>query len=257
MTPITTEVALSFFLRLLLGHFVGDFVLQPYWLVLAKREGWTGLIVHVGAVTFVTAILVWNLMPNWWGWIIVLFIVHLFIDQFRTFVFTDNSKGRGLILLFADQAVHLISIGLIAWIATGWTPTMLAHLFSPDVPNQYRVMAYLTGLAVLIGTVPVLEVEFTTAVWAVQGKEITKPASIDKEDRILGSLERVVAAALIVLGYVWLSPLVFLPRLGVMIYKGQARTDRTAVTTKVLTSLATTLLVSILLYEINLPNIRL
>ena len=39
----------------MLGHLIGDFVLQPYWLVLAKRTGWPGLFIHVGVVTFVTA----------------------------------------------------------------------------------------------------------------------------------------------------------------------------------------------------------
>jgi hypothetical protein len=84
------NLALAFFLRLMLGHMIGDFVLQPYWLVLAKRKGWPGLLIHVGIVTFITAILAWNSIPVWWVWMIVLFLGHLFIDQFRTFVFTDN-----------------------------------------------------------------------------------------------------------------------------------------------------------------------
>ena len=74
-------MALSFFLRLMLGHMIGDFFLQPYWLVLAKRKGWPGLIIHVGVVTFITAVLLWASIPNWWVWIIVLYVGHLFIDQ--------------------------------------------------------------------------------------------------------------------------------------------------------------------------------
>lgn len=255
MTPIETEIALSFFLRLLLGHFVGDFVLQPYWLVLAKREGWPGLIVHVGVVTFITAILVWGVIPNWWVWMMVLFGVHLFTDQFRTFVFTDNSKGKGLLLLLVDQLAHLISLAVIAGAATGWTPASLAYLFAPDVPNLYRVIVFLIGLAILVSTVPVLEVEFITAVRTAQGKEVTKPASIDREDRLLGSIERIIAAVLMLLGYVWLAPLAFIPRLALMIAKGQARDDRTAVTTKVLTSFTSTLVVSVLLGLITPPHL--
>ncbi len=57
MALLNTEVTLAFFLQLMLGHVVGDYMLQPYWLVLAKRKGWPGLIVHVGVVTFVTGIL--------------------------------------------------------------------------------------------------------------------------------------------------------------------------------------------------------
>lgn len=253
MTPIDTELALSFFLRLLLGHFIGDFVLQPYWLVLAKRNGWPGLFIHVGVVTFVTAILVWGTIPNWWVWVIVLFLIHLFIDQFRTFIFTDNSKGRGLLLLFADQLAHVLSLVFIAWAATGWTPELLQYLHYPDTPNQYRLMAYLTALAVLISTTPVLEAEITVAVWAAQGKETNKTVKIDNEDRIFGSIERIAASGLILAGLPILSPLVFMPRLAVMVYKGYAKEDRTAVTTKMLVSFVTTVLVCIVLATISPP----
>ena len=253
MTPIDTEIALSFFLRLLLGHFVGDFVLQPYWLVLAKREGWRGLLTHVSVVTFATSILVWGILPNWWVWMIVLFLIHLFIDQFRTFVFVDNSKGKGLLLLFLDQAAHVATVAFIAWAATGWTPNTLAYLFYPDTPNQYRLMMYLTGLAILISTAPVLEAEITVFVWATQGKETNKTVRIDTEDRVFGSIERIAAAALILTGFGIFSPLVFVPRLAMMVYKGYVREDRTAVTTKMVTSFICALLVSLVLYNISLP----
>lgn len=255
MTPIDTEHALTFFLGLLLGHFVGDFVLQPYWLVLAKRDGWPGLFIHVGVVTFVTAILVWGTIANWWVWVIVLFLIHLFIDQFRTFIFTNNSKGKGLLLLFADQLAHVLSVMVIAWAATGWTPDLLQYLHYPDTPNQYRMMIYLTALAVLISTTPVLEAEITVAVWAAQGKETDKTVRIDTEDRIFGSIERIAAAILILSGLPVLAPLLFFPRLAVMVYKGYAREDKTAVTTKMVVSFVTTMLVCLMLASISPPVI--
>lgn len=257
MAPINTEVALSFFLQLLLGHIVGDFVLQPYWLVLAKRKGWLGLIIHVGVVTFITSILAWGTIPNWWVWMIVLFVGHLFIDQFRTFVFTDNSKGKGLILLVLDQTAHVLLIMFIAWAATGWTIDSLALLPSLDAPNQYRLMAYLIGLAALISTAPVLEAEITVAVWAVQGQEINHTLKIDTADRVLGSIERITAMVLILAGFGWIAPLLFVPRLLLMIYQGQARENRTAVTTKVITSFATAVVVSLLLINIPAPLLML
>ena len=249
------NMALSFFLRLLLGHMIGDFVLQPYWLVLAKRKGWSGLLIHVGIVTCVTAILAWNAIPNAWVWIIVLFIGHLFIDQFRTFVFTDNSKGRGLLLLILDQIAHLVLISLIAWTASGWTFSDLYLLLTPEALNQYRVMAYLIGLATVIGVAPVLEAEVAVAVLATQGTEIKQTVAIDSIDRILGGLERTVATLLILLSYGVFAPLVFLPRLVLMIYQGQARDDRTTMITKVVTSFVTAIIVSLILHYIPLPTI--
>lgn len=250
-------VSLSFFLSLLLGHVVGDFVLQPYWLVLAKRKGWPGLLIHVGVVTFITAILVWGTIPNWWVWIIVLYIGHLFIDQFRTFVFVDNSKGKGLLLLLLDQMAHLILIGFIAWVATGWTIFDLQILLSGNAPGLCRILAYLVGLAAVIGIVPVLEAEITVAVWAVQGNEVNHTVEINKTDRWVGSFERITALILIMSGYALISPFIFLPRLLLMIYQGQTRTNPTAVVSKMLTSFSMTVIVGALLYNIPFPLILL
>ena len=252
MTPVDPATTLSFFLRLLLGHVIGDFVLQPYWLVLAKREGWPGLLIHVSVVTFITAILIWGVIPNWWVWVIVLFLIHLFIDQFRTFVFTDNSRGKGLLLLFLDQLAHVLSLVFIAWAATGWTPSDLTVLFTPAALDQYKMMVILTGLAILISTVPVLEAEITVAVWAAQGQEVTQTVRIDTEDRVLGSLERIVGVIVVLAGVGWLVPLVFIPRLAIMIHQGQARENRSAVVTKVVTSFSCAMLVSMVLLRISL-----
>jgi hypothetical protein len=246
-------MALSFFLCLLLGHVVGDFLLQPYWLVIAKRNGWQGLLIHVGVVTFVTAILLWNTLPNWWVWVIVLYLGHLLIDQFRTFVFTDNTKGKGLLLLALDQLAHVALIMLLAWAATGWRLSDLQLLLTESASDQHRLMVYLIGLAIAIGVVPVLEAEVTVAVWAAQGHEVKKTLQINLSDRVLGGMERVVATLLILFGYGLFSPLVFLPRLALMVYQGQASVDRAAVATKVITSFLATVLISYLLHNIPTP----
>jgi hypothetical protein len=251
------NLALNFFLILCLGHVIGDFLLQPYWLVLAKRRGWPGLLIHVGVVTFITAILAWNSIPNWWVWMIVLFIGHLFIDQFRTFVFTDNTKGKGLLLLILDQLAHIVLVGLIAWAATGWTPADLAYLFSPQAPSQYRMLAYLIGLAIIIGVVPVLEAEIAVAVLAAQGQDINYTVPIDSSDRILGGLERCGATFLILFGFGWLAPLVFLPRLFLMIHQGQAISNRSTMITKVATSFVAALVTGLVLLNVPIPAIYL
>jgi len=42
------------FLRLLLGHMIGGGILQPLKLVLMKRGGWRGVLIHVVTVVVVT-----------------------------------------------------------------------------------------------------------------------------------------------------------------------------------------------------------
>lgn len=247
-------MALSFFLLLVLGHLIGDFVLQPYWLVVAKRQGWNGLLIHVGVVTFVTAILLWIAsVPYWWAWVIVLFGGHLFIDQFRTFVFTDTSKGKGLWLLLADQFAHLVLIIIIAWLATGWVPADLLILTTPAATNQQLLMAYLVGLAVLIGVVPVLEVETAVTVLYYSGTDLNETVRVDFSDRLLGGIERTISGFLMLIGFGLFSPLVFLPRLGIMIYQGQAKTNRIPVITKVVVSFLSALVVAFFLSFVEMP----
>jgi len=247
-------MALSFFLLLLLGHLIGDFVLQPYWLVLAKRQGWIGLLIHVGVVTFVTAILLWvSSVPYWWAWVIVLFVGHLFIDQFRTFMFTDTRKGKGLWLLLADQFAHLVLIVILAWLATGWTPADLLILTTPAATNQQLLMANLIGLAVVIGVIPVLEVETAVTVLYYSGTDLNETVRVDLSDRVLGGTERIIGGFLMLIGFGLLSPLVFLPRLGIMIYQGQAKTNRIPVITKTVVSFLSTLIVAFALSFVEMP----
>ncbi len=248
-------MALSFFLRLLLGHMIGDFLLQPYWLVLAKRKGWIGLAVHVAVVTFITGVFLWGAIPNWWVWIIVLYIGHLFIDQFRTFIFVDNSKGKGILLLFLDQFAHILLIAILAWLATGWTPLDLDPLTSLSAADQSRMMVYLIGLAILISVAPVLEAEITVAVWAALGTEITHTVKIDTADRVLGAAERIAAITILLAGYGLALPLIFIPRFGWMVYQGDLATNKAATWTKVATSLATALIVGLVLSIVPLPDL--
>lgn len=247
-------MALSFFLRLALGHLIGDFVLQPYWLVIAKRNGWTGLFIHVGVVTFVSAILIWAFIPNWWVWVIVLFIGHLFIDQFRTFVFTDNSNGKGLLLLILDQLAHIILLILLAWAATGWRFADLQLIVTDTASAQYHLLVYLIGLATLVGVTPILEAEITAAVFAVQGDAATHTIAVTTADRIWGGLERVAALTLMLTGLAWLAPLAFIPRLAMLVHQGQYRANRTGVIARVITSFGVTVVTGALLYFVPFPR---
>jgi hypothetical protein len=207
-------------------------------------------------VTFVTAILLSvSSIPNWWMWVIVLYLGHLFIDQFRTFVFIDNSGGKGLFLLILDQIAHVLFIVFLAWLATGWTFSDLHPLITTASTNEQRMMAYLTGLAILIGVVPVLEVEIAVVILAIQGTNLNHTVKVDLSDRVLGSIERTIAVVLILIGYGLIAPLVFLPRLAVMIHQGQADVNRTTVVTKVVVSFVSALVIGVLLRYLPMPSI--
>ncbi|NIP26448.1 MAG: DUF3307 domain-containing protein, partial [Phycisphaerae bacterium] len=155
---------LSFFLRMLLGHLVGDFILQPYKIAVAKRAGWRGLFLHVSIVTVTTGIAIYRTTPHWYFWIIALFGVHLFIDQFRTFIFTDNSNGKSLYLFILDQIVHLISIMVISWLATGWRFSSLSAIYNRTLSSSDGILLFACLFIIAVWVIPILEVELATAI---------------------------------------------------------------------------------------------
>ena len=202
----------SVFFLLGLGHLVGDFVLQPLWLAIAKRQGWRGLLIHVTVVTVSTAIIVAGRMPNWAAWMAALFAIHLFIDQFRTFVFTNNCCGRGLLLLIADQLVHALSLALIAGWATGESLSALGAIFAAPLTPANRTIFIAAVVIVAFWVAPILEIELVVAVASLKkamGKGI---APIELSDRVMGGAERLLALAAISAGWWVLAPLIFVPR---------------------------------------------
>ncbi len=200
------------FFLLILGHLVGDFVLQPLWLAIAKRQGWRGLLLHVSVVTIATAIIVAGRMPHWLGWMAVLFAIHLFIDQFRTFVFTNNCCGRGLLLLIADQLVHALSLAFIAGWATAEPVSALGAIFAapPTAPNRAIFIAAV--VITVFWVAPILEIELVVAVASLRKATGKGIAPIEISDRLMGGVERLLALAAIAAGWGLLAPVVFVPR---------------------------------------------
>lgn len=208
----------NIFLRLLLGHLVGDFVLQPLWLALSKRKGWQGLSLHVAIVVFVTAIMIWGVVSCWWFWVIVLFLLHLFIDQFRTFVFVDNSRGKGVVFFVLDQFAHVVSLAAISWLATGRPPHPLETMLNASLPQSDMGLLLLCLLVAAIWVAPILEIELVVAVMsyrqsAAEEGQTAEIEPIRLSDRMMGAAERLTGMALMMtnLGAA-MMPLAFLPR---------------------------------------------
>jgi hypothetical protein len=205
---------MSLFLRLLLGHMIGDYALQPLSLVLMKRRGWEGILIHVGIVTVVTGILLWPVLGHWWYWLwlLFLFVGHLLIDRSRALLLKDL-EATSLWYLIIDQALHLCLIALIAVLSHIWQTLHPGLPALTASPQENGLIAYLICLVFLIWTVPVLEVETVNTLMSNVGS-LGKGTGvrIAGRDRLLGALERIGGAALMLAGFIYLVPLAFLPR---------------------------------------------
>lgn len=72
---------MTFFECLILGHFVGDYLLQNSWMALNKTKKWLPLIVHVLLYTLAVCAFTFAFTGfNLW-WILVVLASHFFIDR--------------------------------------------------------------------------------------------------------------------------------------------------------------------------------
>ena len=69
--------------ELLLGHLVGDYLLQNEWMAQNKAKktwiGWLAATIHCIIYTFAVCLIMWEWKPIW---IVAIFFSHFFIDKF-------------------------------------------------------------------------------------------------------------------------------------------------------------------------------
>jgi hypothetical protein len=124
---------MALFLNLYLGHLLGDFLLQPGRLVLAKRDGIPGLLVHtliVGAAS--AAVMFATIGSDWWAVVLVTGL-HLVVERLTILTYV-KTPTRGLFTLLFDQTLHMLCIAGVVWIAGGWTLDASAMTLGLEVP---------------------------------------------------------------------------------------------------------------------------
>lgn len=85
---------LTFFEKLVLGHFVGDYLLQNNWIALNKSKKWLPCLTHILIYTLAICVATWAFNP-WW--ILVVVLSHLPIDRWSLAEkWLKFTKGRTL-----------------------------------------------------------------------------------------------------------------------------------------------------------------
>ncbi|MDI6692391.1 MAG: DUF3307 domain-containing protein [Anaerosomatales bacterium] len=104
---------MALFLRLLLGHVLGDFAFQPGRLVRAKRSGLAGQVLHASIVTACTAAVLADALPVAWPAVALAGAAHLAIE-YLSVPARKNGGRSGLVVFVLDQALHILSLVLIS-----------------------------------------------------------------------------------------------------------------------------------------------
>ena len=105
---------LDMLLRILVAHFLADFILQPTSWVNRKNEhgiksGYFWL--HIGIHLLTLSILLWD--PNLWPVILWVTIGHLILDALKS-----KLSNSGIWIFLADQLLHVLIIVLVSLIYT-------------------------------------------------------------------------------------------------------------------------------------------
>lgn len=123
---------------LILAHFLGDFPLQPNWMVRRKKNFWI-LSLHVGIHFVLMILLVGQTRLLIWPHLLLLSLLHMVQDHLKIYL-TDLWPTRRLVFFFIDQILHYFSIwGFVMWIQAihpslaeiqtqSWTIIAIAYL---------------------------------------------------------------------------------------------------------------------------------
>jgi hypothetical protein len=203
-------------LDLLIGHMLGDFLLQPGSLVLAKRSRVSALLLHTGIVGAAMALVVWDRLDEYWPAVLLATIAHLLVEPLTISTY-ERTRTRGLFTFMLDQALHVLSI-VVAVVLTGaWAMEPQASAFGFGL--RTTALAAWTGVLLVSLFGSILVFEAVNAV-APQGAGKGEVLRFDAA-RIAGMLERASAFGLTLWhpALIWIP---FVPRVVVAIRGGTA-----------------------------------
>lgn len=197
---------MELFAILIIGHLVGDFLLQPGWLVAAKRSGLFGLLLHAGIIGVTTAALIPLDLVRFW-WLVLLACAAHMVIEVLTISLRQRTPMSGMAVFIADQVFHAASLGALVFVARRdflHESTSLLW-FDLDVTQLWTIAGIL--FVTLFGSILVFEA--INRYGAEEDRRELLPLDLP---RIMGMVERgtsLVAA-------IWITPAAiivpFLPR---------------------------------------------
>ena len=177
------------FIKLVLAHLVGDFILQfTSWVKAKEKKKWKAYQLYLHALLHgvLMLLLIWEV--TFIPWAILLAIIHLVIDGVKL-VLQSNKTKRGY--FFADQIAHLISIYVIYRLYSG-TSIVDSSYFSEANFLLITMLVFLTTPASYITST------FITR-WAPHTEDDSDD-SLRDAGKYIGMLERLLAFVFVITG---------------------------------------------------------
>ncbi len=176
--------------KLLLAHFIGDFILQPKSWVEEKEEKKAQspkLYLHVLIHGIVISVIIWDL--NYWFLGLLLLLSHGLIDVIKLYGQNEKSKT---IWFFIDQGLHLISIMIL------WVVWVKADIHSWLRSMDDTIWIYITAVIFITIVCSFIIQELMNA-WS-KALNDSKDASLENAGKYIGMLERLFVFVFILTG---------------------------------------------------------
>lgn len=179
-------------LKLLLAHFIGDFVLQPKsWVAKKEREKAKSpqLYFHVLIHGVLAMLLLWDF--RYWSLALVLTVVHWLIDVLKLYGQGKNNRPQWFL---ADQFMHIASV-VALWFV--WVKPDVANV--PAWFSTPDFWVYVTAM-VFITVVAAISIQVVMTNWTSELKD-GETNSLTQAGRYIGILERLFVFVFVVAGY--------------------------------------------------------
>ncbi|GGK35381.1 membrane protein [Yeosuana aromativorans] len=181
---------LSLSIKLVLAHFLGDFLFQPEkWVVhketnkLKSKFLYWHIVVHFGAL-----LLVLQADFKYWLGMVIIIVSHYIIDVFKLLL---KSKINPRLLFGTDQLLHIIVIAIVVNIYEPYNLN-IESFYSP------KVLLLITNV---IGVTVVSSIIMKTIISKWYLEENTSQESLENAGAYIGMLERLFIFAFIAMNY--------------------------------------------------------
>lgn len=180
-----------FFLKILIAHFVGDFLLQPDSWVQDKRKKKlksARLYFHLGIHTLLLALLLEFNTKYWIGFMVII-ASHFLIDILK--LWTQQYKFNSKAMFLLDQTAHILILAVVS------------HAYYPIIIDIDNILSYsnllLTAALLIVTFVSAIGVKIFISKWNPEDMDY-KEDSLSKAGRFIGMLERLFVFVFVVIG---------------------------------------------------------
>ncbi len=177
-------------IKLLLIHFVGDFVLQPASWVQDKENRKAKsifLYIHVFLHGMLTYLVLWNI--HQWPIAISITLLHYLIDLTKLYVQREDTKAKWFL---ADQVLHLLSIFAI------WAFFFKAEINLQSLFTAPHTWLFMTAILFITEVTGILIRELLSS-WS-KALQDNNDESLNDAGKYIGMLERLFVFVFVITG---------------------------------------------------------